>query len=278
MDKILQDFDALLEGGDRLYSSEEYEDALDAYERSLRAASDDTQRAESYCALGDALLALGRGGEAIFMYEKAVDLDADFAGGYCGQADVHFERWEFQHARELLALALARDPDYARAHYLYGLILEKCGEHEAARQRFRKASALDPEYYASPLELDPEEFAPLVSQALRGLPSSARKLVANVAIELRLLPDPEDAPSLRELDISPQVPALLYESVEPADPLDPTDSMRLVLFQRNIEKLAASREAIVAEVQKGIMYELSDIQDDHPDDDEVTSAGPPPSS
>ncbi|MFN7971042.1 MAG: tetratricopeptide repeat protein [Acidobacteriota bacterium] len=276
MDKILQDFDALLEGGDRLYSSEEYEDALDAYERSLRAASDDTQRAESYCALGDALLALGRGGEAIFMYEKAVDLDADFAGGYCGQADVHFERWEFQHARELLALALARDPDYARAHYLYGLILEvrrAQGGAPALPQGERSIPSTTPRPSSSI-----EEFAPLVSQALRGLPSSARKLVANVAIELRLLPDPEDAPSLRELDISPQVPALLYESVEPADPLDPTDSMRLVLFQRNIEKLAASREAIVAEVQKGIMYELSDIQDDHPDDDEVTSAGPPPSS
>lgn len=265
LDKLLRDFETLLDSGDRLYSAEDYDEALDAYERSLRAAGDDTQRAEAYCAVGDALLALARGGEALAMYGKAVDLDPDFAGGYCGQADVHFERWDFDRSREMLRSALVRDPDYARAHYLYALILEKRGENGAARDRFRKAAALDAEYYPLPLEIEAEAFAPLVSQAVRGLPPAIREALADVAIELRLLPDVAEAPSLSELQISPQVPALLYEAAEEGDDDGKGREhgpMRLVLFQRNIEKLGTTHDALVEEIKKGILYEVSDLSEE----------------
>lgn len=256
MDNLLADFEGLLDAGDRLYADESYEDALRIYERSIKAGADDSQRAEGYCAVGDALLALGRAGEAIYMYAKAVDLDGEFAGGYCGQADVHYERWEFDKAVRQARRALQRDPDFARAHFLMGLIYEKSGEDEAARERFRRAAILDPEYYPRPLVIDETVFRRKVSEALLSLPDEARRLLADVPVEVLSFPSGREAARLREQQIGPQVPGLLLEEEGDGAAGPP---LRLVLYRRNLEKMVAREEALVDEIRKTILHEIADL-------------------
>ena len=260
MDKLAEDFEALLDAGDRHYASENYDDALTAYDRSLRTAVDDSQRAEAYCAIGDSLMALGRSGEAVHMYAQATDLDDELAGGYCGQADVEFERWNLEGARRLVESALARDADYARAHYLLGLICEKQGASQHARRHFQSAFRLDPEYYPLPREVTADELESAVAQALDALPESVRPWLEALEIELQELPSREDASYYRAHRIGPQVPGVLLETVEGAD----SGRLRLILYAANLAKLATTADGLVDEVGKTILAELDDLPEQTP--------------
>lgn len=255
------DFEALLDAGDQLYASEDYEEALRAYEQAIQGAPDDHRKAEGYCAVGDALLALGRAGESLHMYRKAVDLDAEQVGGYCGQADVHFERWELDRALVQAREALVRDPDYARAHYLMGLIHEKLGDDAAALDRFRRAANLDPEFYPFPLRLQDGAADGLVREAMRGLPASVQDVLAKARIEVAMLPSMSDAMRWRESEISPQIPGVLLEDEDaPGAVADDGGGPRLhlLLYVRNLEKVATSPESFVDEVQGLVMQEVAD--------------------
>lgn len=252
MREIQDDFDQYLEQGDVLYGREDWDGALRTYDRALRAARDMEDRAEAFCALGDTLLAQARAGDAWHMYAKAVDLDPDGAVGHCGMADVCFERWDLDRALALLRVALARDPELARAHYLMGLVLERFGQAAAARRRFHRAVRLDPDSFALPLQVDGPAFDEALSDALRDVPRDVQQAMADLDLSVEDVPSKDDGRVLREHDIGPMVPGLLLE------PEGEGGRPRLVLYRQNLAKVATTREALVEEIRRTIVGELSD--------------------
>lgn len=55
---------------------------------------------------------------------------------------------------ELICKAMSKYPDAPEPHNLFGVILEKRGDHEEAMRHFRAACALDPMYVPAQYNLD----------------------------------------------------------------------------------------------------------------------------
>lgn len=53
---------------------------------------------------------------------------------------------EYKKCEELIAEAMGKYPDAAQPHNLFGLLLEREGDHASAMKHFRAARALDPTY------------------------------------------------------------------------------------------------------------------------------------
>ncbi len=93
--------------------------------------------------------------KALEYFERAVKEDPDFALGYVGLADCHeilVTNWQadrgihHEKAREMVARALALDPDLAEAHATNGLVLESDFALPRAEGEYRRAIELKPSY------------------------------------------------------------------------------------------------------------------------------------
>lgn len=93
--------------------------------------------------------------DAIAFYNKAIELDADYALAYAGLAYLYTERYMFfENTTEQLHLAdkaslraLELDPDLAEAHSARGYYLSQTEEYQEAEAEFKRALELDPNSY-----------------------------------------------------------------------------------------------------------------------------------
>jgi tetratricopeptide (TPR) repeat protein len=141
------------------------------------------------------------------MFERAIEIDPEYAGAYAGLADCDAYLYLFWDASEVnlrAADAASRnavelDDELAEAHVARGIAVSLAGEHEQAEAEFRRAIELDPTlfeayyffargYYAQgkldravywfqrACEARPEDYqAPtLLGSALRGLGLQAK--------------------------------------------------------------------------------------------------------
>lgn len=163
------------------------------------------------------------------MFERAIAIDADFAGAWAGlaTAHVHLFRWgrdprNLEEARAASARALELDPDLAEAHVAAGQGQSIERRYQEAAREFERAIELDPTlfdayyYYArSSFEagdsekavrlyeeahrVRPEDYQPfsLISVALRQLGRQEEARLADQraieAIEKNLEHNPDDA-------------------------------------------------------------------------------------
>ncbi len=90
------------------------------------------------------------------MFEKAIELDQDYALAWAGAADCHSWRfmWYATASKDSLAKAdeyslkaLQLEPDSAQAHVSRGHALSMNGKHDEAEAQFKSAMALDPQLY-----------------------------------------------------------------------------------------------------------------------------------
>lgn len=160
-------------------------DNLEAYDYYLRAET------------------LGRGmwsetkGEALALYEKAIELDPKFAGAYAGYAQIVADIWLFQYdqvmappvarkqAYETASRALALDPDSPRPYAILSALQTADGWHDQAIESARKAIFLQPN--------NAEAYATLA----RALTYVGEHAAALAAIESALRLDPKPSPQFR---------------------------------------------------------------------------------
>src|SRR3989442_5390863 len=76
-----------LDEGNQLYDRAHYQEALQAYERAIQL---DPNFAEAHDARGDALSSLERSQEALAAYEQAIQLDPNYAHAYEGEGNVFY--------------------------------------------------------------------------------------------------------------------------------------------------------------------------------------------
>lgn len=93
---------------------------------------------------------------AVEMYNKALEIDPDYALAYAGMADVHVYKYEAYYDRSLRLLeeaelaakrALSLDYDLPEAHRALGRVYKERKNHREAISEFQKAVELKPDFF-----------------------------------------------------------------------------------------------------------------------------------
>jgi tetratricopeptide (TPR) repeat protein len=94
--------------------------------------------------VGDYALKNGDIQEAVKSYQRALDMNAEFAPAYARLGTIAYQQDELEDAQSYLQRALALKPDFALVHYQLGWVYEKRGETGKAIESFEASVALKP--------------------------------------------------------------------------------------------------------------------------------------
>ena len=83
---------------------------------------------------------------AIEAYEKAIELEHDYADAYCNLGAVRYNQGQRAAARRAFEACLAREADHVEANFNLANVLEEEGNDGGALKLYRRALASDPLY------------------------------------------------------------------------------------------------------------------------------------
>jgi tetratricopeptide (TPR) repeat protein len=122
-------------------ASRQFEAAVKMAETAVDAAP---EMGAAWVALGQALKAAGRNGEAERAYGEAICLDGMSALARMGLGELKVATGRFEEAAREFELALKRQPALVAAHLGLGNALAAMGQNEQALERYERALALRP--------------------------------------------------------------------------------------------------------------------------------------
>lgn len=225
----------------------EFDAALEFCRDAIELVEGDEELTDALLLQVDACLGLGREDDAKLTLSKIP------TGPFSNPAHsflvgrAHFELGQLKDAELMLEDACKRDPYNPEAHYYLALILDENGETRAATESFLRSHHLETELLAPAWALSRDSFLEMV-----------RNVVDKLNPRLRTLLDPE------EVYVS-QMPGVEM-IVEGADPRTPVlidqlegggPSLRLFVYQRNIERLAGAVERLEDELTAAVERELA---------------------
>ncbi len=224
-----------------------------------RALAIDARHSEAQFLLGETLREQGRVEESELAYRGAVLANPGLAEGWSALSSVLFDQLRWEEARRAANRSLREDPWNAEASYVRAALRERRGDVAGARRDYLRAWRAEPTYFPLPQVLDDDTLEEVVSDALSRLHPTLQEYLANVAILLEEVPS-EDV--LRSYD-PPAAPtgilgyfsgaSLMERSLE-----DPWSNLpgAIVLFRRNLERLARSRDELIEELQVTLYHEV----------------------
>ena len=96
--------------------------------------------------VGDHALKNGDIQEAVKSYQRALDMNPEFAPAYARLGTIAYQQGELDDAQRYLQRALALNPDFALVHYQLGWVHEKRGDTRKAIESFETSVALKPNF------------------------------------------------------------------------------------------------------------------------------------
>ena len=207
---------------------------------------------------GDALRDLRRLDEAEAQYRHVLRVDQAHSPTWSALASTLFDQLRFEEARTAALRAIRVDPDNAEAYCWRGMLRERRGDLPGADRDFRRASRLDPLLYPRPLHLDEATVEAVVEEAVRAMHPSIREYLGQVAIVLEEVPDEE---TCRQWDPpAPPGEILGYFSgislrERTSDPWSALPAS-IVLFRRNLERIAYDRDRMIDELRITVFHEV----------------------
>ncbi len=244
---------------------DEIYDALDAGDpegalalaRQARSESSEDDPVVRYLA-GVALLELDRPDQAWVELQKAVDLDAEDADARSALGMAYYRVCRFEDSLEHARRAFELDDTNADSAFILGLLAERSGAEAESRQRLETAARLDGERFPLAPAMSDAEFRGHLIAAIERLPELFRGHLEEVAVTVE--PFPSDAiltdetpaldPELLGLFVGPTVEE--RNSTSGPGELPP----RILLFQRNLERLALDRQELIEEIAVTLYHEL----------------------
>jgi predicted Zn-dependent protease with MMP-like domain len=237
---------------------QEHEEALDQCDALLAQSLDAGIEAEVYYLKAKALFYLDDLEGALFLLRRALQVHGE-VGVYRGfEGQILFELGDYSGARRSLEKSEALEPEAAHTIYHKALVLEHLGDYEGAEELFDRAEKLQPELYPRPVRLQLDDFEGAAETATRSLPPAIRRYIANCPILIEDLPDIE---LVQSENLSPQILGLFSgtPATEPgASPTlgtEPTTA-RVLLYKRNLEKVAGNLEELVEQIQITVKHEI----------------------
>jgi len=244
---------------------DEAEQALDegipqaALSLCMRALELDPGHPGAWFVRGDATRALGALEEAAESYRRAALGRPDHASSWASYGLVCFELLDLPEAERGASRAIREDPRNPEGWWVRSLLAEWNGDLEGSERCLLHARFLDPLGYPLPARLDDEEIDRLVEEALSELHPEIQAYLENVAILLEELPaedvlryyDPPASP-LELLGFFSGHSLMERSTEDPWSNLPPT----IVLFRRNLERHAGSRDELVHELQITLFHEI----------------------
>ena len=225
----------------------EFEAALSFCDEALELVEGDEELTDTLLLQVDACLGLGREDDAKLILSKipSPPFSNPVHAFLVGRA--HFELGQFKEAELTLEDACRRDPFNPEAHYSLGLLLDERGETRSATESFLRAHHLETELLPSPWALSRDAFQELVRGVVEALNPRLRTLLDPTEVYVALLPGIE----MIVEGADPRTPVLI-DQLEGGGP-----SLRLFVYQRNIERLAGGVERLEEEVQAAVERELA---------------------
>ncbi|HET9598366.1 MAG TPA: metallopeptidase family protein [Anaeromyxobacteraceae bacterium] len=226
--------------------------------RLAREAGEPEAEAELAYVEGAALAQLGEPGAALPRLEAALALRPDDLDAALERGLALFEVCRFEDARRALMAVLRAEPDDPWAIHTLGLIAERRGDAAEAKRRFTRARRLAPDEFPEPVAMTAQDFDAAVEAAMAELPEGVRRWLANVAIAVEDVPadddllasDPPHSPSI--LGIFRGAPLGAKESMDPWSHFPSS----IVLYQRNLQRLAGDRDDLVDEIRVTLLHEV----------------------
>jgi predicted Zn-dependent protease with MMP-like domain len=226
--------------------------------KAARRGGDEALQGEAAWLEGAALTQLGRPAEALVRLDAAARALPDAVEVALERGIALYELCRWDDAREALLAAERLDRDDAWIQHHLGLVAERRGEEKEARRRFERARRLAPDDLPKPIALSRPAFDAAVEEALAGLPEPVRRHLANVAITVEDLPSEDDLLGA-DPPLSPTSLGLFRGAgfaragaVETSAQLPPS----IVLFQKNLERYARSREELAEEIRVTLVHEV----------------------
>ncbi len=237
--------------------------ALCARGRKLAQRADDVEMLFEFLLLaGVGLNQVGECGRALESLESALEHVPHSVEARLERAVALFELCRFKEAQEAFEAVLKEAPEEAWAHHYLGLMAERRGDAKEARRRFGKAQALAPEEFPPPVELGEAEFDQALETAVKALPEHVKKYLDNVTIAVEDIPADEDLKG-ESPPLSPCILGVFRGSpvgeqnriLEGFDPYPPS----IVLYQKNLERFARTREELVEQIGITVMHEVGHL-------------------
>jgi predicted Zn-dependent protease with MMP-like domain len=220
------------------------------------AAGDDL--AEAHFLRGECFVEAGETRRALAAYDAALGTAPEDPVLLGARGETLYNLWDFEQAELALARAVEIDPRDARAHRFLALCLDRRGERQTARKHFERAHTLDQRSWPMPVRVDRGAFDRLARAAIESLPAFVKEKLGDVGFLV------EDYPRLQQLadrpdDADPQTLGLFfghdvaqrYENLPPE--IVPN---HVVLFQRNLEQFAETRDALEDEIRTTVYHEV----------------------
>ncbi len=205
---------------------------------------------------GIALSQLGEHEAALEAFGKVLQLEPEHGEAQLERAVALFELGRFPEAKKAFEKLVRDYPEEAWPFHYLGLLAERRGEDP--EPLLAQARALDPEEFPPAIHLSAEAFDAAVADAIEKLPEHARPHLANAIISAQPLPSDED---LKE-GLSPTILGVFTGT-----PIDERlalhaahhETVRITLFQKNLERFARTREELLEEIRITVLHEVGHL-------------------
>jgi predicted Zn-dependent protease with MMP-like domain/Flp pilus assembly protein TadD len=226
-----------------------------------RKAKEPQLEAEFATLQGIGLGQLGEPGEALEALDAALELVPSSLEVKLERSCALYELCRFDEAEAAFREVVKQGPEEPWAHQHLGLIAERRGRSSEAARHFAEARKLSPEEFPEPVTVGAAEFEALVDAALREIPADFREKLPNLRVTVEPLPSVDDllaespplSPSL--LGLFQGTPLGERSVSNAADHV----TARVVLFQKNLERAARTREELEEQVRVTVLHELGHL-------------------
>jgi tetratricopeptide (TPR) repeat protein len=137
---------------------------------------------------GQALIDLGRAGEALRRIDAALAVAPKLTAASYERGVALFELCRFEDARRAFQRVLATVPDHAHALYHLGLIEERQGDEAGSARHLAAARSADSKAFPPAPEIDAADFAARVKRATAALPEDIRRDLGGIVVEAAEMP------------------------------------------------------------------------------------------
>jgi len=248
-----EDFQARLNAADAMISEGQFEQALVLLET---LDMEDPDHPDVILLTADAFFEMGDLETALDHYDHAVELDPEWSEAHSDRANCLVEIGKVDEAIQDVETALRLSVKNAQAHHVRAMLLELEGKTRLAENAYHTAAKLAPDVFFMPYRVSRRVFDAAVREAIKRLPVKFRKRLGSVEIFVKDLPSIEDHPD------APRAPLLLgafdgRSITEQADSAPCTETPpRIYLYQKNIERVCATRQDLVREIEITFLHEV----------------------